>query len=109
MQDTPGVLEQSRERRRHKRTSILLTGWLFSGDRAVHGVLFDLSSGGARIKLSEPLNAKSAITLRLAGSIDFHIETAWEKHKELGLKFREAPELIASIFAGLLPEDCLAA
>ena len=76
MQDTPGIDEQRRERRRHKRASVLLTGWLFSGDRAVRGVLFDLSSGGARIRLSEPLNAKSAITLRLAGSIDFHIETA---------------------------------
>ena len=109
MQDTPGVLEHRRERRHHKRASVLLTGWLFSGDRTVHGVLFDLSSGGARIKLSEPLNAKSAITLRLAGSIDFHMEKAWDKDNVLGLKFREAPELIASIFAGLLPEDCLAA
>ena len=109
MQNTPGVLEQRRERRRHKHASLLLTGRLFSGDRAVHGVLFDLSSGGARIKLSEPLDAKSAITLRLAGSVDFHVEKAWEMDNVLGLRFRETPERIASIFAGLLPEDCLAA
>lgn len=109
MQNTPGVLEHRRERRRHKRASILLTGRLFSGDRAVHGLLYDLSSGGARIKLSEPLNANSAITLRLAGAVDFHVEAVWEKDKVLGLKFRETPELISSIFAGLLPEDCLTA
>ncbi|MEE8189109.1 MAG: PilZ domain-containing protein [Kiloniellales bacterium] len=98
-----------RERRKHRRAHVLFPARLGSGDRAAQGMIYDLSLGGLRIKLAEPFEAGSAITLRLAGMIDFHVEAAWEQNNVLGLKFRETPERIASIFAGLLPEACLAA
>ncbi len=37
------------------------------------------------------------------------VEVAWQMGNSLGLQFLEVPARISSIFAGLLPEDCLAA
>ncbi len=48
------------------------------------------------------------MTLRLAESVDLKVEVAWQKGNSLGLQFLEVPARISSIFAGLLPEDCLA-
>ncbi len=48
------------------------------------------------------------MTLRLAESVDLKVEVAWQKGNSLGLQFLDQPARISSIFAGLLPEDCLA-
>jgi len=97
------------ERRNHKRTHVLFLGHLVSGDRSVPGVLFDISAGGARMRLAEPLEPGSAITLRIANRLDFHVEIAWCDGQMFGLKFREAPARIAATMAGLLPLESLAA
>jgi hypothetical protein len=97
------------ERRQHKRTHVLFLGHLVSGDRSVPGVLFDISAGGARMRLAEPLKPGSAITLRIANRLDFHVEVAWSDGQMFGMKFREAPAKIAATMSGLLPLDSLAA
>ncbi len=96
------------DRRRYKRAHVLLSGRLFSGKRGIEGLVLDLSANGARIRFHEPIAANSAMTLRLAGSVDLKVEVAWQKGNSLGLQFLAMPERISSIFAGLLPEDCLA-
>lgn len=96
-------------RRSHKRTHVLFLGHLISGDYSVPGILFDISAGGARMRIAEPLEPGSAITLRLANRHDFHVEIAWRRGQMIGLKFREAPARIAATLAGLLPLDSLAA
>ncbi len=97
------------ERRRHKRAHVLFSGRLISGNRSATGILFDVSAGGARMRLATALEAGSAITLRLANRLDFHVEVAWRQDQMYGLKFREAPAKIAATLSGLLPQDCLAA
>jgi hypothetical protein len=96
------------ERRRYKRTRVLFSGRLFSGKKAIEGLVLDLSANGARIQFAEAIAADSTMTLRLAGSVDIDAEVAWQKGNSLGLRFRDVPARISSIFAGLLPEDCLA-
>ena len=49
------------------------------------------------------------MNLRLAETVNLSVEIAWRSHNRLGLRFRDLPEQISSIFAGLLSEDCLAA
>ena len=95
------------DRRRYKRAHVLFSGRLFSGKRSNEGLILDLSANGARIRFREPIAADSEMTLRLAESIDLDVEVAWQKGNRLGLQFREMPGRISSIFAGLLPEDCL--
>ena len=97
-----------RERRRYTRTHVLFSGSLVSGKRAMEGLILDLSPNGARIQFSEPIVTNSATMLRLADSVDIDVEVAWRKDNCLGLRFREMPARIASIFAGLLPEESLA-
>lgn len=108
MPDAPKTAHPGRERRRHKRTHVLLSGRLISGAGMAKGLITDLSVTGARVRLDGAASFRSAVTLRLAGLIDFHIKVVWNKGNFLGLKFREDPEEIARIFAGVLPEDCLA-
>ena len=49
------------------------------------------------------------MTLRLAETVDLGVEIVWRNRNRLGLRFRDLPSQISSIFAGLLPEDSLAA
>ncbi len=97
------------ERRRYKRTHVLMAGDLVSGQRAIRGFVLDISANGAQIQLPEALVPDSEITLRLAETVNLGVEVAWRSHNRLGLRFRDLPEKISSIFSGLLPEDCLAA
>ena len=98
-----------RERRRYKRTSVLMAGDLVSAQRASKGFVLDISASGAQIQFPEPVVPDSDITLRLAKTVNLGVEIAWRSHNRLGLRFRDLPEQISSIFAGLLSEDCLAA
>ena len=95
------------DRRRYKRAHVLFSGRLFSGKQGTEGLVLDLSANGARVRFHEPIAANSAMTLRLAESVDFKVEVAWQEGNSLGLRFLEVPARISSIFAGLLPEDCL--
>jgi hypothetical protein len=97
------------ERRQHQRTHVLFSGTLVSGDQSVRGTVLDLSANGAKIRLDKPLRAPSAVTLRLARLVDFHVELVWSSGDMLGLKFREAPARIAAVFAAVLPEAAIAA
>jgi len=97
------------DRRRYKRAHVLFSGQLFSGKRSIEGLVLDLSANGARIQFREPIAVNTAMTLRLADSVDLEVEVAWQSGNNLGLRFLEVPGRISSIFAGLLPEDRLAA
>ena len=91
MRNGSGPDHDRRERRRYKRTHVLMAGDLVSGQRATRALVPD-----------------SEFTLRLAETVNLGVEVAWRSHNRLGLRFRDLPEQISSIFAGLLPEDCLA-
>lgn len=109
MRNGSGTDQDRRERRRYKRTHVLMAGDLVSGQRATRALVLDISANGAQIQLPGPSVPDSEITLRLADTVNLGVEVAWRNHNRLGLRFRDLPEQISSIFAGLLPEDCLAA
>lgn len=109
MRNGSGSDQDRRERRRYKRTHVLMAGDLVSGSYATKGFILDISANGVQIQFSEPVVPDSEITLRLAETVNLGVEIAWRSHNRLGLRFRDLPERISSIFAGLLSEDCLAA
>ena len=109
MRNGSGTDQDRRERRRYKRTHVLMAGDLVSSQRATRGFVLDISASGAQIQFPDPLIPDSDIALRLAGTVDLSVEVAWRSHDRLGLRFRDLPERISSIFAGLLSEDCLTA
>ena len=99
--------QDRRERRRYKRTHVLMAGDLVSGQRAMKGFVLDISANGAQIQFPEHVVPGPELTLRLAKTVDLGVEIAWRNRDRLGLRFRDLPERISSVFAGLLPEDCL--
>jgi hypothetical protein len=109
MPNDSGDAQNRRERRRYKRTHVLMAADLVSARHATAGFVLDISANGAQIQVPEPLVPDSAMTLRLAETVDLSVEIAWRSHNRLGLRFRDLPSQISSIFAGLLPEDGLAA
>ena len=109
MRNGSGSDQDRRERRRYKRTHVLMAGSLVSGQRATKGFVLDISANGAQIQFPEHLVPGSELTLKLAETVNLGVEIAWRNHNRLGLRFRDLPEQISSIFAGLLPEDCLVA
>jgi hypothetical protein len=109
MRNGSGTDQDRRERRRYKRTHVLMAGELVSAKRgATKGFVLDISANGAQIQFAEPLVPDSEITLKLAETVNLGVEVAWRSHNRLGLRFRALPNQISSIFAGLLSEDCLA-
>jgi hypothetical protein len=109
MPNDSGDVQNRRERRRYKRIRVLMAAELVSAQRATGGLIFDISANGAQIQFPEPLVPDSAMTLRLAETVDLGVEIVWRNRNRLGLRFRDLPSQISSIFAGLLPEDSLAA
>jgi hypothetical protein len=109
MRNGSGNDQDRRDRRRYKRTHVLMSGHLVSAKRAMKGLVLDLSVNGAQVQFAEPIATNSDLTLRLADAVDLGVEVAWHENNRLGLKFRDLPAQISSIFAGLLPEDCLVA
>ncbi len=109
MRNGSGSDQDRRERRRYKRTHVLMAGNLVSGQRATKGFVLDISANGAQIQFPEHLVPGSELTLKLAETVNLGVEIAWRSHNRLGLRFQDLPEQISSIFAGLLPEDCLVA
>ena len=109
MRNRSGNGQDNAERRRYKRTHVVMAGDLVSGGYATKGTVLDISASGAQIQFPDPLMPDSEITLKLAETVHLSVEVAWRSHDRLGLRFRDLPEQISSIFAGLLPEDCLAA
>ncbi len=107
MSNGSGDVQNRRERRRYKRTRVLMAAKLVSAQRATGGLVFDISANGAQIQFPEPLAPGSELTLNLAETVDLGVEIAWRSHNRLGLRFRDLPNQISSIFAGLLSEECL--
>ncbi len=107
MRNGSGSDQDRRERRRYKRTHVLMAGDLVSERLTTKGFVLDISANGAQIQFPEPVTPDSEIILRLAKTVDLGVEVAWRRHNRLGLRFRDLPEQISSIFAGLLSEDCL--
>ena len=109
MRNGSGSDQDRRDRRHYKRTHVLMSGHLVSAKRAMKGLVLDLSANGAQVQFPEPVATDSKMTLRLANAVDLDVEVAWHRDNRLGLKFQDLPGQISSIFAGLLPEDCLVA
>ena len=93
------------DRRGHQRTHVLFSGSLVSGEQSARSVLLNISASGANVRLAEDFDPSTSVTLRLARSIDLHVKVVWRQDDRVGLAFRDAPRVIGSILAGILPQE----
>ena len=97
------------ERRRHRRTSVLLRGRFRSGHQIIECLITDLSAGGARIRPAEPIDdaeVGALETLRL-GLIPGEI--VWKASDSFGLRFLDRPNRIGDLIRQAMPNSRIAA
>ena len=98
------------ERRSFPRRAVLWTGTLQAGDFSFDCQIWNVSLGGARLRVNLPLEAGARIVLSLPQAGRFPGVVAWTGDGELGLKFGVEPTAIREHFGdrvvtlGLDPE-----
>lgn len=78
------------ERRQHKRLPVYWTGRLckFNGHESEVSVnLMDISAGGARVTMAEPLVGRPLVKLTIDRVGEFFGEVVWEGLGDLGIRF----------------------
>lgn len=94
------------ERRARKRAKMLMRGELTYGvrNRACH--VFDLSWGGAKLRLPGPPSRHTAIRLKVGGVLELEGQVAWGRGEDVGISFQPRSEKEAFALADLLPPSC---
>ncbi|WP_120496272.1 PilZ domain-containing protein [Kiloniella sp. EL199] len=100
--------EVSDDKRRFQRVSVLWSGE-YADDQGAEQqcVIFDVSVNGVRAKFDQALEIGTQFVLKIAGGVQLMIEVVWSRGQTVGLRFRDNPNKLASIMAGVLPRKCL--
>ena len=78
------------ERRRHKRLPVFWTGRISPDngrDRDISVNLMDISAGGARVTMAEPVHGCPMVKLTIDRVGEFFGEVVWEGLGDLGIRF----------------------
>ena len=82
MRNRSGNGQDHSERRRYKRTHVVMAGDLVSGGYATKGTVLDISASGAQIQFPDPLMPDSEVTLKLAETVHLSVEVAWRRDRK---------------------------
>lgn len=93
------------DRQRHPRHSTLCPGELISGDRTVECVVLNISVGGAKIRLAEPVETNSRVRVRIERVGEFAGRVAWRNGDTLGVEFQDDLAELARIVEDVLKQD----
>ncbi|WP_262692341.1 PilZ domain-containing protein [Kordiimonas aestuarii] len=93
---------QGSDNRRHRRRSVLWPAKLTVGKHTVSCQIWNLSLGGARVRVDLPLKEGSEIILTVADRGDIPALVAWAQGESLGIRFSVAEEVIRKMFADRL-------
>jgi hypothetical protein len=95
------------ENRKHERRDVKLYGLLMVGDAAdapsVACEIVNLSAGGAKIKLAEPVGHPAVVVLEIAPGGKYPADVIWKSPPFVGLKFRPSPEAMAKVLDAIAP------
>ena len=95
--------EQAAARRETVRKRVLWAAALCVGGRWFDCVVVDLSLGGARLYLDQPIDIGENVTLRLDGMGFLHAEIVWQEGHSTGLRFVDEIDKIAATIGVRLP------
>ena len=100
-QEKPAPLQGS-DNRRHRRRSVLWPAKLTVGKHTVSCQIWNLSLGGARVRVDLPLKEGSEIILTVSDRGDIPANVAWTQGESLGVRFDVSEEVIRKMFADRL-------
>ncbi len=87
------------ERRNSQRASVLLEGRITEGDSQSACLLFNVSEGGAMLRVTDPFGCPNTIAIDIPriGRIDGSV--SWRGVDAIGIAFRDSPRDISRRFA----------
>ncbi|MEH6632674.1 MAG: PilZ domain-containing protein [Halopseudomonas aestusnigri] len=96
------------DKRRFKRVSVLWSGEYSDSEGADQQcVIYDISVNGVRAKFDHVMEIGAQLVIKIAGGIQLMSEVVWARGETVGLCFKDNPDKLASIMAGVLPMACL--
>ncbi len=90
---------------KHPRYQMLCPGKFYTGGRVVDCDVLNISAGGAKIRLAQPVEAASQVGLRIDRVGEFSGRVAWRDGAILGIDFHDQLREIARIVEGILNES----
>ncbi|HUZ74248.1 MAG TPA: PilZ domain-containing protein [Stellaceae bacterium] len=91
------------ERRRHRRKPVMWAARLETASGVVDCTAFDLSLGGAKLRLDGPVALHHPVQLVLARLGVIAAEAVWQGDGTLGLRFTEPAETVRAVLGCALP------
>jgi hypothetical protein len=95
--------EEAAALRRTVRKRVLWAAKLAHGPARFDCVVVDLSLGGARIYLAQPLGKGEIVTLKLDQMSTLRAEVVWQEGHSIGLRFTDEPQKIVDTIGARLP------
>ncbi len=95
--------ETNKEQRHYPRSSVLWSGQISTGGRSADCRILNISARGVKIRLLEPFEPASVVSLRIDRFGVFPGDVLWRYEDFLGIRFRDDPGDIAEIFGDAAP------
>jgi hypothetical protein len=95
--------ETNKEQRHYPRSSVLWSGQINTGGRSADCRILNISARGVKIRLLEPFEQASTVSLKIDRFGVFPGDVVWRYGDFLGIRFRDDPADIAEIFGAAAP------
>ena len=92
-----------RERRRYRRSAVLLSATLYCGAERFAGHVSNISVNGIKLSIGRPLPQGTTGTVTIDRFGTFPVEVVWSAAGTVGLRFLEDPEGVAELLRAALP------
>ncbi len=102
MADGTLLTQESQEKQRYTRASIICGGCLDIGGLTIPCEILDISVGGARITAEQPLPADGDLVLQIGELVAFPGRVAWQRDGQIGIEFAVAPDTVAQVLPEIL-------
>lgn len=93
------------ERHIHSRRNTLCAGKFSSGDRTVDCEVLNISVGGAKIRLAEPVETNAQVSIAIQSVGEFTGRVAWRNGTTLGVEFQDELRELARMVEEVLGQD----
>ncbi|MAU40253.1 MAG: hypothetical protein CMF31_01395 [Kordiimonas sp.] len=80
--------------RQYKRRTVVWSGTLFVGQYSFKTTVYDISLGGARIKMDLPLEVGAHVRLKIRDKTKLAAEVAWHADGFLGVSFDDDADVV---------------
>jgi hypothetical protein len=90
---TPDATDDS-EQRAYTRSTVIYSGRLAFGANDYSCAVMNISAGGAQLRMAQPVQAWTIVTLHIDRFGSFHARVVWQRGDRVGLQFLEDPILV---------------